>query len=128
MAAIVNAIHKSDLLAVLSYVFQYFVSLFITRRGQNEPFNNCESRFQVLISKLHSHGTEAKLFDAVLAFNLLANADVVSPQRMSVLENSAPRTESFKDTDKTDEFLKKVSYDAIASVLRQLEKTLSSLS
>lgn len=101
VAAVINSIHKRDPLAVLSYVYQDFMSLLTTRRGQNDPFNNYESRFQALISKLHSHGTEVKLSEAVLAFALLANADVDSTQRISVVANSAPRPESFKDTGTT---------------------------
>eukprot|EP00178_Gracilaria_changii_P016470 TRINITY_DN4728_c0_g1_i1.p1 TRINITY_DN4728_c0_g1~~TRINITY_DN4728_c0_g1_i1.p1 ORF type:complete len:805 (-),score=91.02 TRINITY_DN4728_c0_g1_i1:529-2943(-) len=89
---------------------------------------NFESRFQAQISKLHAHGSAVKLFDAVTAFTLLANADIDPTQRISVLANSAPTTKDFSDTSTTDDYLKAVSYSSIASVLRQCERSPASLS
>eukprot|EP00178_Gracilaria_changii_P001339 TRINITY_DN1187_c0_g1_i12.p1 TRINITY_DN1187_c0_g1~~TRINITY_DN1187_c0_g1_i12.p1 ORF type:complete len:348 (-),score=40.05 TRINITY_DN1187_c0_g1_i12:1053-2096(-) len=124
--AIVGAVYKRDALAVISDVYHDFVGLFALRRGQNESFKNFESRFQAQMSKLHAHGSEVKLSEAVLAFALLANAYVDATQRISVLANSAPTSSDFKNTSTTNDFLKAVSYSSISSVLRQCERAPSS--
>ena len=120
--AIVEALYRRDPLAVVSDVFQDFLSLINTKRHPNESFKNFESRFQAQVSRLNAHGSEARLSDALVAFALLANADVDNNQRVSVLANGAPRDSALTATSTTNEYLKAVSYDAIASVLRQCDR------
>lgn len=120
--AIVQALYKRDPLAVVSDVFQDFLTLMNTKRNHTESFKNFESRFQAQVSRLNAHGSEAKLSESLVAFALLANADVDNNQRVSVLANAAPRGSTLSSHATTNDYLEAVSYEAIASVLRQCDK------
>lgn len=55
---IVEAVFKRDALAVVSEVYQVFLSLMTTKRGNNESFRNFESRFEAKVSKFNFQSTE----------------------------------------------------------------------
>ena len=93
--AIVNKIYQRDPLAVVSDVYQDFITLLNTKRGNNESFQNFGTRFKAQVSKFSSHCDAVKLPEALTAFMLLANSGVDSTQRISVLAASAPRDNSF---------------------------------
>jgi len=72
--AIVNKIHQRDPLAVVSDVYQDFITLLNTKRGNNESFQNFGTRFEAQVSKFSSHCDAVKLPEALTAFMLLANS------------------------------------------------------
>ena len=96
--AVVTAPYKHDLLAVVSDVLQDFLTLMNTKRNHNESFNNSESTFQPQVSRLNEHGSEAKLSESLIAFALLANADVDKHQRVSALLMQNQRKEIWNAT------------------------------
>lgn len=124
--AIVNALHKREALALVSDVLEDFLLLLNTKWSQNESFKNFESRFEVQVSKFHSHSDSAKLAEALVALMLLAHSNVDDNQRIFVLAASSPRAESLNDSSSTSEFLEILSYSSIASVIRQSDKPRSS--
>ncbi|CAN8063104.1 unnamed protein product [Agarophyton chilense] len=119
--AIVNALYLPDPLAVVSEVYQDFLTLLHTKGNRNESVKNFESRFQANVSRLNGHGEAAKLLEALVAFMFLSNCDVDNKQRVSVLANCAPKDSSFETNATTTTFLESISYSAIASVLRQCD-------
>lgn len=119
--AIVKAVHKRDPLSAVSDVFQDFITLLSTKRGQNESFKNFESRFEAQVSKFNSHSHASKLPEALTAFMLLGNSAVDSSQRVSVLAAASPHETDVPDTATTADFLEAVSYNSVASVLRQCD-------
>jgi len=56
-----------------------------------------------------------------MAFMLLANSDIDSGQRISVLAPSAPAVENLGNNPTTDDFLNALKYDSVSAVLRQFE-------
>lgn len=121
--AIVKAIHKRDALSAVSSVYQDFLRLLGTKRATNESFKNYEARFEAQLSRFHAHSNSCFLPDALTAFMLLANANVDTSQRISVLAASSPRDTSKDAEFTTESYLNKVHYEAIASVLRQCDRT-----
>lgn len=85
-------------------------------------FLNFESRFSAQVCKFNAHSDQSKLPEALTAFILIASSNVDNSQLISILAASAPHAESFTGTPTTTSFLKKVSYESIASVIRQYEK------
>ena len=124
--AIVKAIYKRDPLSAVSTVYQDFLTVLGTKRGASESFRNFESRFTANVSKFNSHSTSFVLIEAIAAFMLLANSGVDSNQRVSVLAAATPHSAQFKNGATTSDFLEAVSYDTVASVLRQCDKMKSS--
>lgn len=122
VAAIVKVIHKRDLLTAVSNVYHDFLTLLDTKRGNSETFRNFESGFAAKVSKFNSHGKSCEIAESLTAFMLLANAGVDSNQRISVLAAATPHETQFTGESTTDDFLKAVSYDTVASVLRQCDK------
>jgi len=124
---IVNALHKRDALQVVSEVFQDFISLLNFKRKGAESFKEFEQQFEALSAKFNSHSDETKLPEALLAFMMMANANLDSNQKISVLAASTPKNSDLTDTSTTTQFLSAVSYDSIASVIRQCEPSKSSI-
>lgn len=124
VAAIVGAIYKRDALAVLSEVYHDFNGLLSTKRGATETFKNFELRFEAEASKFNAHSEVTKLPESLLAFILLANSNVDNGQRVSVLAAASPK-ELPSDTSTTSDYLESVSYDSIASVVRQCDQKAS---
>ncbi len=102
--AIVNAVFKRDPLAIVSEVYQDFFDLLNTKRGQTETFKNFESGFEAQCSKFNSHSDASKLPDALLAFMLMANANLDGSTRISVLAASAPCDSDFTAASTTADF------------------------
>ena len=119
--AIVNAVYKRDALSTVSDVYQDFMNLLNLKRGANESFRNFESRFEAQVSKFNAHSDTSKIPASLTAFMLLANSNVDSSQRISVLAAAAPSSDNTGST--TEEFLKAISYDSVASVLRQCDRS-----
>ncbi len=120
--SIVQAVYKPDPPAAVSDVYQDFLEVINAKRGSNESFKNFESRFEAQVAKFNSHSESSKLPEALVAFMLLANSNVDSGQRISVLAAAAPREDEFEENATTSDFLQSVTYNSVASVLRQCDK------
>lgn len=117
---VVYAIYKREARSVVSDVYQNFMSLLNTPRGSTETFKNFESRFDAQISKLNASSGSVQLPEALTALMLLANSSIENGQRVSVL--AATSTNSvLPSIAGTDEFIKEVTYEEIASVLLQCD-------
>lgn len=92
------------------------------KRGADESFLNFESRFAAQVSKFNSHSSDAKLPEALTSFMLLANSNIDNNQRISILAAACPKEDSFTGVPTTTDYLGKVSYESIATVVRQCEK------
>jgi len=121
--AIVKAVYKRDPLAVVKEVYGEFMGLVNTRRGEKEGFSNFESRFQAQVAKLNSHFVDTEFPEALTAFLLLGNANIDNSQRISILAACAPTTGTFSTDNNSVEALKTVSYESVACIVRQCEKT-----
>ena len=118
--AIVKAVYKRDALSTVTDVYHDFMNLLNLKRGQNESFKNFESRFEATVSKFNSHSDSSKIPESLTALMLLANSNVDSGQRISVLAAVSPTADTENAT--TDDFLKAISYESVASVLRQCDR------
>ncbi len=101
--AIVNDVYKRDPLAVVSNVYQDFIDLLNCKRGQSEYFKYFESRFEAQAANFNSHHQSLKLPGVLLAFSLLANANVEANQRISVLASSSLRDERLGGVSSTSD-------------------------
>lgn len=73
---ILDAVHKSHPVTLLSYIFADFNKLISARPGDNETFKNFEGCFAALISKFNSHGNNNNLPESLTAFLLLLSSNV----------------------------------------------------
>ena len=58
---VLDCVYKRDALAVVSDVYQDFMTLLTMKRGNNESFMNFESRFAAQISKFNAHCPTAQI-------------------------------------------------------------------
>ena len=107
---ILSAIYKRDPLSVVSLVFQELQALLLVRRENNEQFNDFEMRFGAQLSKFNSLGSSVSLSGSIAGLVLLANADVDSSQRISILAAAAPSDSSLTMASSTNDFIKSVTY------------------
>ena len=90
---ILTAIYKRDPLSVVSLVFQELFALLSVKRERNELYREYEMRFGAQLSKFNSFGASVSLSGSIAALFLLANADVDSSQRISILVVPRPVAE-----------------------------------
>ena len=129
---IINAVYKVDALSTVSLVFHELQTLLSTKRGATESFRNFESRFNANLCRYNSLGSSISMSEPMAALYLLANANVDASQRVSILASAASNlptpTESTNSTANTsvsmttDTLVSQVSYEGIASVLRQCDQ------
>ena len=120
--AIVDAIHKRDALSVVSVIYENLIDLLSKKRGANESFRNFESRFNAQVSKMNAASSSARLPQALTALKLLENTGVEDGQRVSALA-AVSSNAGLPASASTDELTKTVSYEKIASVLRQCDQS-----
>lgn len=120
--AIGKALYKKEPLAVVSDVFKDFLNILKTQRNHTESVTNCESRFQVQLSRRNAQGSVFKISEYLIALAPLANADVDNNQKICVLANADARGSSPSSNHSRNDYVKAVSYEAITSVLRQCDK------
>eukprot|EP00171_Calliarthron_tuberculosum_P017605 IDg17605t1 len=118
--SIVKAVYKRDPLSVVSEVYQDFTKLLATKRHSTESFKYFESRFEAQVSKFNAHSESNHLPDSLTAFMLLANPSVDNGERISVLAAAAPSSITTEDAC-TSDYLSAVTYNSVASVLRQCD-------
>lgn len=95
------------------------------RRGQNESYGHYESRFDAQLSKFNSLGSSVVLSDAMAAVFLLANGNVDSAQRISILAAAAPSQKRLSSRSSHNDSVKSVIYKAIAAVLCQCDQPIT---
>lgn len=120
---IVGTVFQRDPLAVVAGVFRDFSEMISMRRGPNESFQSFESRFSAQVSRFNAHSKESELPEALTAFMLLANANVDSGQKISILASASPS--SVPENPTTTDYLKSITYGSISSVIKQCERPAS---
>ena len=127
---IARAIYKTDPLSALTDGFMKFQSVLNTRRGPNETFRNFESRFDAAVSRFHTSSTEDKLSPSLIAFLLLANANVEDNHRISILAAAAPQDDQADSNSDSDFSIPKykLAYDTVATVIRSCDSVSAQVS
>lgn len=107
-----------DALPVVSNMYQDFLSLLSTKRGQTENYRNCKERFATVMAKFNSKFWITSISNSI---NVPANTNIYSNQRISVLASSTKGSVS-SDMLKSKELLDSVKYEATSGVLRKCDK------
>ena len=118
---IASVIYKRDVLSVVTDTFHQFLELLQTKQDMNETYQNFETRFDANVCRLNTTCSGAKLPSAVLSFLLLTNSRIDSSQRASILSASCP-TEKVNVEDDMKDILEQVSYEKVASVVRDCDE------
>lgn len=125
VGAILFTLYENDPLAIVSSLFSSFSGLLATRRVTNETFKNFELQFCASVSKYSSYFTSVAVPDCILALFLLHNSVVSESQRIPILSAVASfATSTLSDADiKTNKKSNDlVTYEGVASVVRQLDQ------
>ena len=83
--AIENSILKRDVLSAVNDIFTLFNELITSQRGVSESHENNEYLFAAKVSNFNSYVLFARLCEALSAYLLLSNANVISVQNISIL-------------------------------------------
>lgn len=127
MENIVVVIYKHGVLSVVSEMCQTFTALSSMKRAHSETFKNFYSGYVEHVFKFNSDYTSSKMLEVLTAFVLLAKSAVDNIQRASVLAAVSNGT-SLQSPAITDMYLAAVSYEKVASVLRQCDQMKSDAS
>ena len=120
---IINKVYERDALSVVSETYDYFNSLWSTRRKPNESFKTFEKRFTAALSKFNSIANATKLPPCITALMLLSNSSVDHNQRVSILAAIAPNNDQFSEDSSNDDYLSVVTYNSVASVVKQCDRS-----
>lgn len=71
------------------------------------------------------HATSIATQNSILTFMLHQNSDVSDPQRVPILSATASSASTFVDAKSNDDFIKMITYERAASVIKQLPRDLS---
>ena len=116
------AIHKQDVLSIVTETFHNFLDLLKTKQAESDSFKNFETRFDAQICKLNASCEGAELPSALVSFLLLANSRIDTAQRVSILSSAVPTGSVVSDEDSYPEILSSISYPDIAAVLRACDE------
>ena len=117
---ICNTLYKKDALTAVSNAYGDFQNVLLTKQGNNETFQNFESRFAAAIAKMKSHGS-MMLPESLTAFMLLVNSNIDTTQRISILSAATSHSQNSESTTSDEELMDSVKYNPIASILRQCD-------
>lgn len=92
-----------------------------TERSTNESYRNFESRSNAQLARFDSPATGASISESIFALMLLSNAAVESSQRVSILASAAPSSSIVNSYFFTNDLLKLVHYESVATILRQCD-------
>ena len=118
---IARAIHKRDLLSVVTDKFHRFLELMQTKQGDNETFKNFETSFDAQVSRFNASCKSSELPFAFVSFLLLANSRIDTSQRTSIISSALPRETDIVDKE-TKNILAMIKYDDIATVVRACDE------
>lgn len=119
---IVQKVFKRDALSVVSETFKDFNCLLDSKRDEKEGFRNFEQRFAANMAKFNSISETTKLPECITALMLLANASVDDAQRISVLASAANHNGEVNDQASNDALLETITYESIASIIKQCDR------
>lgn len=107
---------------MVSEAYKVFNDLLGTKRGLNVSMKGFELRFSANVAKFNAISASTKLPDCLTALMLISNSDISDSQRVSVLA-AAASSSAVEDvaTATNEQFLKSISYSAVASVVKQCE-------
>lgn len=117
--AIVNAVYEQDLLSVASLVDTEMIFLISTIRNVYKSFHDFEVRFCAHLPRFNALASKTAISEAMSARMLLANANVVFGQPVSILAAAPPSTNLAIDSNSIDSLLELVHYESVTTVLRQ---------
>ena len=120
---ITEAIYQRDALSVVSEAFRAFNLLWNTRRSNTESMKNFESRFSAQVAKFNSISDTTKLPECITALMLLSNSAIDDTQRISVMAAAAPSDQHLNGQSTNDQFLSAITYQSVASVVKQCDKS-----
>lgn len=112
-SGIIDAIHKSEALSVVSEVRRDLNELRSTHRGQTESFRNYESRFVAQVAKFNANGGSIKFPESLTELMLLANFDAENAQPISVLAAETPSESSLSSNSSNEDFIKETCYSSM---------------
>ena len=118
---VARAIHKRDLLSVVTDTFHRYLELMRTKQGDNETFKNFETRFDSQVSRFNASCKGSELPPALFSFLLLANSRIDTSQRISIISSALPRETDIVDKEAKD-ILAMIKYDDIATVVRACDE------
>ena len=116
------AIHKQDVLSVVTDTFHHFLDLLRTKQSDTESFKNFETRFDAQVWKRNATCKGAELPLALFSFLLLANSRIDTAQRVSILSSAIPTGSDLSEESSYSELLSSISYSDIATVLRACDE------
>lgn len=122
---IVNSVYKRDALSVVTTLYDELQQLMSLRRERGESFPEYELRFAAQLARFNSLAPCVAVHDCLSALMLLANADVDSSQRISILAATSPNDKLLNETSTMEDYAQTISYETVATVLRQCEKSIS---
>lgn len=82
-----------------------------------------ESRFSAQVAKFNSISKTTKPPECITALLLPSNSAINDPQSVSVTAAAAPSDENLTSQSSNDQFLSSITYQSIASVVKQCDKT-----
>lgn len=126
--AIESAIYKRDPHKVLSFVYEELIRLMNTNESANELFPDFELRFSAQLSRFNATASHTSISNAMASLMLLANSNVDTGQRVSILAAPVPSSDAVNHNDTVNEMLDLVHYEAVVTVKRQYEDQIWSLS
>lgn len=84
---------------------------------------NFESRFIAQVAKFNAIATTTKLPECITALMLMSNSSIDDAQRVSVMVAAALSAASLNAESTNDQYLRAVTYNAVASVIKQCDKS-----
>ena len=111
---------QKDASTIVDNAFSDFQHLLLTKRGNNESFRNFESRFASSIAKMKSYSSKASP-ESLRAFILLSNSNIDAIYRIKIRPSATSHDAESASSLISEELMDSVTYDPIASVLRQCD-------
>lgn len=119
---IIDTVCQRDFLSVISKAYKRFHRVLNTRRNNNVSLKFFEVRFSASVAKFNSMSGITKLPQCITALMLSSNAAIEHSQHVQCLNAAAPEGTIFSDQSSNDKILSAVTYQQLASVVKQCEK------
>lgn len=100
-----------------------FNQLWNTRRSNNETMKYFESRLSAKVAKFNSISKTTNPPECFTVLLLPSNSAINDSQRVSVMAATAPSVENLTSQSSNHQFLSSITYQSIASVVKQCDKT-----
>lgn len=125
--AVIDAVYKQDSLSILNKVYKNFFQLLSCRHGPAESFANYEARFSALFSTFTAYGRTLRLHGSLLEMMVVSGAHLDDAHHITIL-SSAGSGARVTLTTISAEMAKVIQYEAIGTVIRQIDNGPSSKS